>query len=103
MRAKAAQTWMEGAATRQALENFYAERKQVPPSLASVGVPDSLPGGAALGYDSKSMTVTVRTANGELLMQPRPAPDAATGIAWYCLPGPGMRPAALPASCRPPQ
>jgi len=47
-----------------------------------------------------SMVVQVTTRAGTLVMAPESAPKAPNGILWRCAAGNGLKPNALPQSCK---
>ncbi|MDH6591787.1 Zn-dependent protease with chaperone function/Tfp pilus assembly protein PilE [Variovorax sp. TBS-050B] len=91
--------WAEAAPVRMALEDYYKEREEIPDSLATAGLAETLPSGAAITLDADSMVVdiTLPKSTGTLRMEPSATED---GIAWHCVAGDDLPQKALPASCR---
>lgn len=99
-RAVVSQIWLQATPVRAALARHYASKRAVPSSFVDAGVSDTLPGGNEMRLNRQNMVVEIQTRAGVLVMEPRVAPSAPDGVAWSCLAGEGMRPAALPAACR---
>lgn len=99
-RAKVAALWQQGAAARDTLTRYYAENRRVPASLDEAGLSPELGSGNRLSLDAESMELSVHTPHGELLMSPQL--DRERRVHWFCRAGEGLRPQALPTSCRVP-
>ncbi|MED5620478.1 M48 family metalloprotease [Ideonella sp. BN130291] len=97
-RAKVQAAWNQGSGARETLARFYDSQHRAPQSLDEAGLADRLADGSALSLDEKHMVLTVTTALGELAMVPQL--DAQGKVHWACQAGEGLRPAALPASCK---
>ena len=96
-RAKVAQAWSEARPAMTALQTHFERERSVPESLAALGLPERLAGGAAVRLDAKDMKLAVDTPAGELLLVPRLIEGR---VRWRCEAGEGLRAAHLPASCR---
>lgn len=99
-RATVNQAWMAGASTRAALTDYYVQHKAIPASLEAAGVSSKLPDGNNMTLNPDSMVVQVTTRAGTLVMAPESAPKAPNGILWRCAAGNGLKPNALPQSCK---
>ncbi|RYX96852.1 MAG: peptidase M48 [Comamonadaceae bacterium] len=101
-RATVAMVWSQGAAVRDGLGRYYAERKEIPASLEEAGLPSALPDGSPMEFDADSMTVSVTSSAGVVLMQPEGGMDG-QALKWHCEAGEGLKANALPAGCRAPR
>lgn len=99
-RATISQIWTKGAAARATLTDYYAKQQTIPASFAEAGLDDKLPDGSPMTLNSKNMVVEVNTRFGTLIMAPESAPQAPGGIVWKCAAGEGLKPTALPQSCK---
>ncbi|HEV8314336.1 MAG TPA: M48 family metalloprotease [Burkholderiaceae bacterium] len=97
-RAKVSAAWFEGAAARATLTQFYEAQRRVPATLSEAGLVEALPNGQTLALNPKTMELTLRVAQGELLMTPRA--DEQGRIFWVCRAGEGLRAAMLPKGCQ---
>lgn len=84
---------------RDALAGFYMQKRQVPESLAAVGVAPRLPNGYQLAIDPRGMVLTVTAPQGALVFTP--TEDGEGRIVWGCVGGEGVKASQLPAGCRP--
>ena len=80
------------------LSDSYQTTKQIPESLAAVGIDERGPNGLTMSVDPKNMVLTVESARGTLIFTPRA--DKQGRIFWVCSAGSEMRPAQLPTSCK---
>lgn len=98
-RVTVSQAWSEAAPVRAALTDYYNEKQEIPDTLATAGLAETLPSGAALTLDPDSMVVDIELpkSTGTLRMEPSATAD---GIAWHCAAGDDLPQKALPASCR---
>ncbi len=96
-RAQVAEAWVAMAPVRQGLARWYDEKKAGPDSLAQAGVAAAYRG-RNLELNRGNMTVTVPTAAGALVMEPRL--DERKRLMWRCTAGEGLREQALPLACR---
>lgn len=84
---------------RNTLEAYFMEHRKVPSSLSAANIDSTLPDGASLELDTRSMVLTVKTTAGDLLIVPKLVDE---GIQWRCLPAQPMRALRLPLACRNP-
>jgi Zn-dependent protease with chaperone function len=89
---------MESQSARDSLGRYYESRHRIPQSLDEAGVAASLADGSQLILDSQRMLLTVRTPHGELIFVPRASAEG--HVLWSCTNGEGLKPDALPMSCR---
>ncbi len=83
---------------RRALAAYYVANKKVPDSLETAGVPATLADGSQLALDAETMTLTVDSAEGQLVFTPDERSEGV--VTWHCSAGEGVRPAQLPTACR---
>jgi Zn-dependent protease with chaperone function/type II secretory pathway pseudopilin PulG len=98
MRAKLTVTMMSTEPVREKLAAYYLANHKVPDSLEAVGLEPQLADGSPVLLDPKSMLLTVRLKQGELIFVP--SADADGQIRWTCANGQGIKPGQLPMSCR---
>jgi Zn-dependent protease with chaperone function/type II secretory pathway pseudopilin PulG len=89
---------IESQHARDALGGYYEANKQIPSSLGTVGVNETLPSGLGLTLNSKGMVLVVRSKLGNLVFTPRD--DGRGRVVWVCSAGEGVSPQKLPPSCR---
>lgn len=99
-RATISQIWQKGALARTTLTDAYAKQQKIPESLEEVGLDSKLPDGSPMTLNAQNMVVSVHTPFGTLLMTPESAPQAPGGVTWKCAAGEGLKPTALPPSCK---
>jgi Tfp pilus assembly major pilin PilA len=98
VRAALSQAIITSQHARDALSASYQESKQIPSSLASVGIAETAPNGLTMRLDPKHMILTVQSARGILVFTPRE--DSPGHVVWKCTAGSEFRPAQLPTSCK---
>jgi Zn-dependent protease with chaperone function/type II secretory pathway pseudopilin PulG len=96
-KAKLAAAVVETDVARIALAQRYLETRQIPASLAAVGLPEQV-GDKRLSLDPEGMILTVTTPQGELIFVPSRNADGK--IVWNCKGGKDIKPAQLPPACR---
>ncbi len=84
--------------TREALAQYYESTHQVPQSLEQAGAKSTLADGSQLTLDTQHMLLTIHTRRGELVFVPNR--DANGRVLWSCVNGKGLKPDAVPMSCR---
>jgi len=97
-RTKIQALWDQGSGVRDTLARYYEANGRVPASLDEAGLSGQLANGTPVDYDPREMSLALQTPHGELLMKPAPEGNR---VRWYCLPGEGLKPAALPKACQP--
>ena len=90
--------YLSSEPARRGLASYYAEHKDVPPSLEAAGVPATLAEGSQLSLDSETMVLTVESPDGQLVFTPDESEDGS--VTWHCSAGAGVRQAQLPSACR---
>jgi len=99
VRAKLASAYLGSEPVRHALGDYYVQHdKEAPSTLQEAGIPPVLADGSTLSFDPEQMVLTVETPNGELVFVPENLNDPK--LVWRCVPGEGVRRAALPPACR---
>ena len=88
----------ESAPARDALADSYQRTRQVPPTLAAVGIEQTLAGGVELALDPKGMLLFAKSRRGTLVFTPSATPEGL--VTWTCHGGDGLKPSQLPAGCR---
>ena len=100
-RAKLTLGYIESEPARRAIAAYYAEKKEMPPSLDEVGVAPTLGSGRQLSLEPDSQALTVDTAAGQLVFLPQQETEGGP-IVWQCAAGDGVKAAQLPRACREP-
>jgi len=99
VRARLTGAYLGSEPVRQALGAWYVQHnREAPTSLQEAGLPTTLPDGSALSYDAEQMVLSVETPQGDLVFVPENLNDPK--LVWRCIPGEGVKRAALPAACR---
>lgn len=88
----------ETKGVRDALDNYYQSKQEVPESLDVLGIKTQLADGSQLVLDPSSMVLIVKTEKGEMIFIP--GLDAEGHIFWTCAHGEGLEEEQLPASCK---
>ena len=99
VRARLTAAMADSQSARQALGNYYESKQETPASLGATGIPPKMNDGTELKLDPRSMVLSVKTPKGELIFTP--SADSSGHIVWGCANGEGVKPAQLPAGCRP--
>jgi Zn-dependent protease with chaperone function/type II secretory pathway pseudopilin PulG len=99
VRAKLTTVVVESQAARKTLADYYLANHRIPDSLETAGVAPQLADGSALSLDPKSMSLTVATRDGDLVLVPK---NSHGRIVWTCATGERLKPTQLPPSCREP-
>lgn len=97
-RAKLTLGYTASEPARRAIAAYYAEKREMPPSLDEVGVAQTLGAGMQLSLDPDSQALTVDTPAGPLVFLPQEGDGGA--IVWQCTGGDGVKASALPSECR---
>jgi Zn-dependent protease with chaperone function/type II secretory pathway pseudopilin PulG len=83
---------------RAGLLKAYADKGQIPDTLASAGLPETGSDGSRYRLDPEGMVLSVTSPKGdELVFTPRKGADGA--ISWSCTANPPLRPGQLPSGC----
>jgi len=99
VRARLTGAYLGSEPVRQALGAWYVQHnREAPTSLQEAGLPTTLPDGSTLSYDAEQMVLSVETPQGDLVFVPENLNDPK--LVWRCIPGEGVKRAALPAACR---
>jgi Zn-dependent protease with chaperone function/Tfp pilus assembly major pilin PilA len=99
VRARLTGAYLASEPVRQALGDYFVKHdKEAPASLQEAGLPTTLADGSTLAFDADQMVLTVETPNGDLVFVPENLNDPK--LVWRCIPGEGVKRAALPAACR---
>ena len=99
VRAKLTAVVIESQAARKTLADFYLANHRIPDSLETAGVASQLADGSALSLDAKSMSLTVATKDGDLVLVPS---NSHGRIVWTCSAGERLKATQLPPACRSP-
>ena len=97
-RAKLTLGFVESEPARRAIAAYYAEKKEMPPSLDEDGVAPTLGSGTQLALDPDTQALTVDTAAGQLVFLPQQETEGGP-IVWQCAAGDGVKAAQLPRAC----
>ncbi|AFL76344.1 M48 family metalloprotease [Thiocystis violascens] len=98
-RVQTSAAWQDSSPIRDALASHYEQQRSVPDSLESVGLATTLPNGSDLSLNGENMVLSIALPVGEMLLVPS---DNEGAIIWECQAGAGLKPNALPSSCRQP-
>ena len=99
IRARLTGAYIGSEPVRQALGDWYVKHdKEAPANLQEAGIPPALADGSTLSFDPEQMVLTVETPNGDLVFVPENLNDPK--LVWRCIPGEGVKRAALPRACR---
>jgi len=99
VRARLTGAYLGSEPVRQALGAWYVQHnKEAPASLQEAGLPTTLPDGSTLSFDAEQMVLSVETPQGDLVFVPENLNDPK--LVWRCIPGEGVKRAALPPPCR---
>lgn len=94
-RAKLTNYWVDSAAARNALGEYYISKEEVPDSLEDAGVTAAQ--AAGMEYDSSRMSLSVETGRGTFSIVPS---EDEGKVLWHCY-GEGKKlQKMLPASCK---
>ncbi|MBI5889235.1 MAG: M48 family metalloprotease [Nitrosomonadales bacterium] len=96
-KAKLATAVTASTPVRDGLVTYYESNHSIPPTLENANLPTQLDDGSQLSLDPDNMTLTVSTAQGELVFTPKV--DKQQRLFWLCSNGEGLTPAQLPPSC----
>ena len=98
-KAKAAfsQAMSHSAPARDALKRHYETTKDVPESLAAVGIESDLSTGTRMELNSDNMVLTITTSHGSLVYTP--LTDKQGQINWSCEAGKSTKLSQVPSSC----
>jgi len=98
VRARLTGAYLASEPVRQALGDYFVKHdKEAPATLQEAGLPTTLADGSTLTFDAEQMVLTVETPNGDLVFVPENLNDPK--LVWRCIPGEGLKRAALPAAC----
>lgn len=98
VRSRLALVHTEAQAVAKTLGDRYRLSQEVPQSLASVGVPATLPSGATLELDGESMALTVTAPEGGFELVPMARGDGE--VEWTCQPSGETPERLLPPACQ---
>ena len=97
IRAKLTAAAVSSGTAREKLADYYQSQHRIPESLEAAGVSAQLADGSPLSLDTKRMSLTVTTKQGDLIFVPS---EARGRIRWTCTNGEGLKASQLPAFCR---